>query len=127
MGLSRSDALSIGRGVGAEAVQAVVLISDTTPIEIIAGRTGQTLYLNYLAISMTDAPEAAYQSASLTDGSGGTVWWAIELGASANYQPRSYALDFGEYGFALTQDNGLYGVTSGSTFDIAVTALGCWR
>ena len=115
------------RGHQYAAIQGSATVSNTTPVEIIAGITGKTLYLNYLAISMTDAPNTSGESASLTDGSGGTVWWAIELGVNANYQPRSYPLDFGEYGFALTQDNGLFGVTSNSTFDVTVTALGYYK
>ena len=126
MGLSRSDALSIGRGVGAEAVQAVVVVDTAAENkEIIAGRTAQTLYLNYIEISISDTGVTDFFQ--LTDGSGGTAFWDIHYYAGGNYQPRAYSINFGEYGFALTTGNGLFGVTDDSSFQLTVTALGCWR
>jgi hypothetical protein len=126
MGLSRSDALSIGRGVGAEAVQAVVVVdTEAENKEIIAGQTGKTLYLNYIEISISDTGSS--DNFQLTDGSGGTAFWDIHYESPGAYQPRAYSLHFGEYGFALTQDNGLFGVTDDSSFQLTVTALGCWR
>lgn len=125
MGLSRSDALSIGRGVGAEAVQGVVLVSDTSPIEIIAGRTGQTLFLNHIEISWTDITSNGVLS--LTDGSGGTAFWQVEFYSNPSYQPRAYSIQLGEYGFALTEGNGIFGSTESSNTDFTILALGCWR
>ena len=117
--------LEIGRGRGAEAVQGVALVSDTTPIEIIAGQAEKTLYLNHIVISITDQP--ANHLAYLTDGSGGTAFWAMESFGQGYYRPGSYTLDFGEYGFALSEGNGLFGSTTHSLFDITVVALGCFR
>jgi len=126
MGLSRSDALSIGRGVGAVAVQGIVAVSNTTPIEIIAGETGKTLYLNYISISISDAHDAYGE---LTDGSGGTAFWKQQLsyGLGDMAGPAAYMLNYGEYGLALTEGNGLFGTTSTSGLDYIITALGCWR
>ena len=118
--------LNIGRGQGTDAVQAVVLVDTAAENkEIIAGQTGKTLYLNYVAISISDAGNN--DVFKLTDGSGGTAFWHIHYFSSGYYQPRAYSINFGEYGFALTQDNGLFGVTDDGSFQLLVTALGCWR
>ena len=126
MGLSRSDALSIGRGVGAEAVQAVVVVDTAAENkEIIAGQTGKTRYINHIEISVSDS--GSTDNFQLTDGSGGTAFWDIDYVGGGSYQPRAYSLQFGEFGFALTSGNGLFGVTDDSSFQLTVCVLGCWR
>ncbi|HIC17128.1 TPA: hypothetical protein EYO77_03360 [Candidatus Poribacteria bacterium] len=126
MGLSRSDALSIGRGVGAEAVQGIVThITGTTPTEVIAGQTGKTLYLNYIILSTSELNINTFHK--LTDGSGGTAFFFEELGNAVYGQGTNISMNFGEYGLALTEDNGLFVESSGVNTDLTVTALGCWR
>ena len=123
MALSRSDALSIGRGVGAEAVQGTVLHSTgSTPTEIIAGVSGKTLFLNYILVTHSDF--ATSDDVKLTDGSGGTAFYFQETGTG---QERAVPIDFGEYGYALSEGNGLFAETEDENTDITVTALGCWR
>ena len=117
--------LEIGRGRGAEAAQGVIVVADTTPLEIIAGQSEKTLYLNYLELSWSDTGNNSF--VYFSDGERGFVWWIVQLSGSASYQPRAYSLNFGEYGFALTEGNGLWGRTSTANSDFTVVALGCFR
>ena len=114
------------RGRLHQAVQGVVVIANTTPIEIIAGRTGKTLFLNYLELSWSDA-HTSTAKAYLSDGSGGTDWWNAEFYSNPSYQSRAYSINFGEYGFALTESNGLFGRTSTAAMEFTVVALGYFK
>ena len=114
------------RGRIHQAVQGVVVISDTTPLPIIAGRTGKTLFLNYLELSWSDVFTST-ANAYLSDGSGGTDWWNVEFYSNPSYQPRAYSINFGEYGFALTESNGLFGRTTTADMDFTVVALGYYK
>jgi len=112
------------RGHQYTAAQGIATVSNTTPVEIIAGVTGKTLYLNYISISVSDAAAA---SGELTDGSGGTAFWKQELIATGLEGPTSMMLNYGEYGLALTEDNGLFGTTTDAGLDYTVTALGYFK
>ena len=112
------------RGRQYTAAQGIVTVSNTTPVEIIVGVAGKTLYLNYISISISDAVAG---SGELTDGSGGTAFWKQELIGTALDGPSSYMLNFGEYGLALTEGNSLYGTTTDAGLDYTVTALGYYK
>jgi hypothetical protein len=96
--------------------------TDTT--EVIVGVTGKTLYLNYILVSFSDMPTAA-RVVVLTDGDGGTAFYRQEL--AADNMSQAHMLDFGEYGLALTEGNGLWVQTDNADFDIQVTALGYYK
>ena len=110
------------RGHQYPAVQGVATITNSSD-EVIPGIVGKTLYLNYIMISI---PDAATGTAQLTDGDGGTIFWKIERGA-AGAQPTGYILNYGDYGSALTEGNGLFGITSTSLLDYVITALGYYK
>ena len=112
------------RGHQYTAAQGIATVSNTTPVEIIAGVTGKTLYLNYISISISDAVAG---SCELTDGSGGTAFWKQELITTGLSGPTSYMLDYGEYGLALTEGNGLWVESSATGLDVTVTALGYYK
>ena len=112
------------RGHQYTAAQGIATVSNTTPVEIIAGVAGKTLYLNYISISVSDAAAA---SGELTDGSGGTAFWKQELIGTALDGPSSYMLNYGEYGLALTEGNSLYCTTTDAGLDYTVTALGYFK
>ena len=112
------------RGHQYTAAQGIATVSNTTPVEIIVGVAGKTLYLNYISISISDAVAG---SGELTDGSGGTAFWKQELIGSALDGPSSYMLNYGEYGLALTEGNSLYGTTTDAGLDYTVTALGYFK
>ena len=112
------------RGHQYPAVQGVATITNTTSGQtVIAGVTGKTLYLNYIMISISEAYSA---TAQLTDGDGGTIFWKQEekLGG---HSPTSYQVYFGEYGFALTEGNGLFATTSTTSLVYVITALGYYK
>ena len=108
-----------------ERAQGAVLISDTTPIEIVPGQANKTLFLNYLELSWSDLSTNSFMY--LTDGSAGFDWWNAQFLSSPNYQPRAYSINFGEYGFALSEGNGLFGRTNNALMDFTVVAVGYWR
>ena len=112
------------RGRQYTAAQGIVTVSNTTPVEIIVGVAGKTLYLNYISISISDAVAG---SGELTDGSGGTAFWKQELIGTALDGPSSYMLNYGEYGLALTEGDSLYGTTTDAGLDYTVTALGYYK
>ena len=112
------------RGHQYTAAQGIATVSNTTPVEIIVGVAGKTLYLNYISISISDAVAG---SGELTDGSGGTAFWKQELIGTALDGPSSYMLNYGEYGLALTEGNSLYGTTTDAGLDYTVTALGYYK
>ena len=112
------------RGHQYTSAQGIATVSNTTPVEIIAGVAGKTLYLNYISISISDAVAG---SGELTDGSGGTAFWKQELIGTALDGPSSYMLNYGEYGLALTEGNSLYGTTTDAGLDYTVTALGYYK
>ena len=112
------------RGHQYTSAQGIATVSNTTPVEIIVGVAGKTLYLNYISISISDAVAG---SGELTDGSGGTAFWKQELLGSNLDGPSSYMLDYGEYGLALTEGNSLYGTTTDAGLDYTVTALGYFK
>ena len=101
--------------------------TDTT--EVIAGVTGKTLFLNYVIISVSDLPSTtSVESFKLTDGDAGTAFFFEEIGDKARYgSGTSKSLNFGEYGLALTEGNGLWVESSATTLDITVTALGYYK
>ena len=112
------------RGHQYPAVQGVATITNTTSGQtVIAGVTGKTLYLNYIMISISEAYSA---TAQLTDGDGGTIFWKIERGAEGA-QPTGYILNYGDYGSALTEGNGLFGTTSSTGLVYVITALGYYK
>ena len=112
------------RGHQYTSAQGIATVSNTTPVEIIAGVAGKTLYLNYISISISDAAAA---SGELTDGSGGTAFWKQELIAAGLNGPTTVMLDYGEYGLALTEGNSLFGTTTDAGLDYTVTALGYFK
>ena len=112
------------RGHQYTAAQEIATVSNTTPVEIIVGVSGKTLYLNYISISISDAVAG---SGELTDGSGGTAFWKQELIGTALDGPSSYMLNYGEYGLALTEGNSLWGTTTDAGLDYTVTALGYFK
>jgi len=112
------------RGHQYKAAQGIATISDTTSGQtVIAGIAGKTLYLNYITISLSDV---AVGTGQLTDGDGGTIFWKQDEN-SGNHAPTSYQVYFGEYGFALTEGNGLFGITSTSNMDYTIAALGYYK
>jgi len=112
------------RGHQYAAVQGIATISDTTSGQtVIAGIAGKTLYLNYMTISK---PDIATSTAQLTDGDGGTIFWKQDE-LTGDHSPTSYQVYFGEYGFALTEGNGLYGTTSSAGSILLVAALGYYK
>tara|TARA_R100001244_G_scaffold105098_2_gene77987 strand:- start:56 stop:397 length:342 start_codon:yes stop_codon:yes gene_type:complete len=110
------------RGHQYPAVQGVATITNSSD-EVIPGIVGKTLYLNYIIISI---PDDGYAFAQLTDSDGGTVFWKIER-RYAGAQPTSFMLNYGDYGSALTEGNGLWGSTSSANLKIIVTALGYYK
>ena len=112
------------RGHQYTSAQGIATVSNTTPVEIIVGVAGKTLYLNYISISISDAVAG---SGELTDGSGGTAFWKQELLGSDLDGPSSYMLNYGEYGLALTEGNSLWGTTTDAGLDYTVTALGYFK
>ena len=115
------------RGRQYQAAQGIVThTAGTDTTEVIAGVTGKTLFLNYVIISVSDLQVS--QSFKLTDGDAGTPFFFEELGSGANYgSGTSKSLNFGEYGFALTADNGLWVESTHEVLDITVTALGYYK
>ena len=115
------------RGRQYQAAQGIVThTAGTDTTEVIAGVTGKTLFLNYVIISVSDLQVS--QSFKLTDGDAGTPFFFEELGSGANYgSGTSKSLNFGEYGFALTADNGLWVESSATSLHITVTALGYYK
>jgi len=111
------------RGHQYKAAQGVAVITNSSAV-IIPGITGKTLYLNYMIISISDSATGTLQ---LTDGDGGTIFWKIERGANGVAQPSGYILNYGDYGSALTEGNGLFGITSTSNMDYTITALGYYK
>jgi hypothetical protein len=111
------------RGHQYAAVQASVNHdSGATPTDIIAGVTGKTLYLNYILVTHSDF--ATLDNVKLTDGSGGTAFYFQETNSG---QERAVSIVFGEYGYALTEGNGLWAETEDTGTDITVTALGYFK
>ena len=78
--------------------------------------------MNYILVTHTDF--TILDDVKLTDGSGGTAFYFQETGSG---QERAVPIDFGEYGYALSEGNGLFAETEDDGTDITVTALGCWR
>tara|TARA_Y100000310_G_scaffold91851_1_gene89385 strand:- start:682 stop:1035 length:354 start_codon:yes stop_codon:yes gene_type:complete len=114
------------RGRIYQAAQGIVLVDTAAENkEVIAGVTGKTLFLNYLEISISDTGSS--DTFALTDGSGGTAFWDIDYYSSPYYQARAYSVNFGKYGFALTEGNGLFGITNDSSFQLTVVALGYYK
>ena len=109
------------RGHQYKAAQGIAAISNSSDV-IIPGITGKTLYLNYITIGISDLGNG---TGELTDGDGGTIFWKQQT--SSNALPSGYILDYGEYGLALTEGNGLYGSTSTSVLDYIITALGYYK
>ena len=114
------------RGRRYEAVQGILTHEGTTPAVVIPGITGKTLYLNYILLSISEISSVA-SVGELRDGSAGTAFWSQEVITYSQYIPTSYMLNFGEYGFALTEGNGLFAYTSSVNFDYTVTALGYYK
>ena len=110
------------RGRQYKSVQGTAAISNSSDV-IIPSVTGKTLYLNYIIISI---PEDGVAIAQLTDSDGGTAFWKIDRGATGA-QPTSFMLNYGDYGSALTEGNGLWGSTSTANLGIIVTALGYYK
>ena len=111
------------RGHQYKAAQGIATISGTTSGQtVIAGIAGKTLYLNYITISLADNADG---TGELTDGDGGTIFWKQEVTSSP--VPSGYLLDYGEYGLALTEGNGLFATTSVTTLDYVITALGYYK
>ena len=111
------------RGHQYAAVQASINhTGGATPTEIIAGVSGKTLYLNYILVTHSDF--ATSDDVKLTDGSGGTAFYFQETGTG---QERAVSIVFGEYGYALTEGNGLWAETEDAGTDITVTALGYFK
>tara|TARA_R100001244_G_scaffold42084_1_gene38069 strand:+ start:536 stop:889 length:354 start_codon:yes stop_codon:yes gene_type:complete len=114
------------RGRQHTAVQGVVLVDTAAENkEIIAGVSGKTLFLNYLEISISDTGNS--DTFALTDGSGGTAFWDIDYYSTGLRQARAYSINLGDYGFALTEGNGLFGITNDSSFQLTVLALGYFK
>ena len=115
------------RGRQYQAAQGIVThTAGTDTTEVIAGVTGKTLFLNYVIISVSDIQ--ASQSFTLTDGDAGTAFFFEELGSATHWGAgTSKSLNFGEYGLALTEGNGLWVESSAATLDITVTALGYFK
>ena len=109
------------RGHQYKAAQGVAAISNSSDV-VIAGIAGKTLYLNYITIGLADCGDG---TGELTDGDGGTAFWKQEVKSST--VPKGYILDYGEYGLALTEGNGLYATTSTSLLDYVITALGYYK
>ena len=114
------------RGHQYTAAQGIATGSNTTPVEIIVGVTGKTLYLNYVIISLSDL--LASGTFKLTDGDAGTAFFFEELGsATMSGAGSSLSMNFGEYGLALTEGNGLWVESSATGLDVTVTALGYFK
>ena len=114
------------RGYQYAAVQGVATITnDTTDKTVIPGIPGKTLYLNYILLSLSDV--VLNGLGELTDGDGGTVFWSNTIEVYGQYMPTSYMLNFGQYGFALTEGNGLFADTSSTAYDYTITALGYYK
>ena len=109
------------RGHQYKAAQGIAAISGSSDV-IIPGITGKTLYLNYITIGLADVGNGTGQ---LTDGDGGTIFWKQQV--SSNALPSGYILDYGEYGLALTEGNGLFATTSTTNLDYVITALGYYK
>ena len=98
--------------------------TDTT--EVIAGVSGKTLFLNYVIISLSDLLNSG--TFKLTDGDAGTAFFFEELGsATMSGAGSSLSMNFGEYGLALTEGNGLWVESSATGLDVTVTALGYYK
>tara|TARA_R100001244_G_scaffold105098_1_gene77985 strand:- start:747 stop:1091 length:345 start_codon:yes stop_codon:yes gene_type:complete len=111
------------RGHQYKAAQGIAAITnDTSDKTVIAGIAGKTLYLNYITIGISDSGDG---TGELTDGDGGTAFWKQETLSSTI--PLGYILDYGEYGLALTEGNGLFATTSVTTLDYVITALGYYK
>ena len=113
------------RGHQYAAIQGSVFIDSAsgTEGEVIAGKAGKTLYINYMVISISEWKNQS-DYIEIRDGSGGYAFINFEIGA--NYGQRIYPVDLGEYGYSLTQGNGLFANTTASQ-DITVTALGYFK
>ena len=113
------------RGRQYAAIQGSVFIdsSSSTEGEVIAGKAGKTLYINYMVITISDYTGSS-DVIEIRDGSGGYAFINFEVGA--NYGTRIYPVFLGEYGYALTQGNGLF-ANATVTMDITVTALGYYK
>ena len=114
------------RGRQYEAVQGILTHEGTSPVAVIPGITGKTLYLNYILLSISEILSSVV-TGELRDGSAGTAFWAQEILDYNMYIPTSYMLNFGQYGFALTEGNGLFAYTSSTNLDYTVTALGYYK
>ena len=112
------------RGHQYKAAQGIAEITnDTTDKTVIAGIAGKTLYLNYITIGLA---ETAVATGELTDGDGCTIFWKQDEN-NASHAPSSYQIYFGEYGFALTEGNGLFATTSTTSLVYVITALGYYK
>ena len=113
------------RGRQYEAVQGILTHEGTSPVAVIPGIAGKTLYLNYILLSISDV--VLNGIGELRDGSAGTVFWSNKIEQYGYYMPTSYMLNFGQYGFALTEGNGLFAYTSTTDYDYTITALGYYK
>ena len=114
------------RGHQYTAAQGIVThITGATPTEVIAGQTGKTLYLNYIILSTSEINP--FRIHKLTDGSGGTAFFFEEVGNAVYGQGTNISMNFGEYGLALTEGNGLFVESDNVDADLTVTALGYYK
>ena len=113
------------RGRQYEAVQGILTHEGTSPVAVIPGITGKTLYLNYILLSISEV--VLNGIGELRDGSAGTVFWSNKTEQYDMLMPTSYMLNFGQYGFALTEGNGLFAYTSTTDYDYTITALGYYK
>ena len=110
------------RGHQYKAAQGTGLASDTTPVKIVDKVAGKTLYINYILVTNSDYSGGT--TIKVTDGSGGTAIYFEEVGTGVQ---RAISINFGEYGYALTEGNALYAETSTAAQAVTVTALGYYK
>ena len=110
------------RGHQYKAAQGTGLASDTTPVKIVDKVAGKTLYINYILVTNSDYSGGT--TIKVTDGSGGTAIYFEETSTGVQ---RAISINFGEYGYALTEGNALYAETSTAAQAVTVTARGYYK
>lgn len=103
-----------------ERAQGVVYIDtgSAQQAEVLAGKPHKILHLTCCYVSVTDY--ASSDRIKLTDGEAGVPFFDVETGSGMQ---RFMTMNFDEYGFVLSEGNGLWANTTVGT-DITVTALG---